>query len=442
MGIVVPKMRKHLCADALLRSVQDVVCHIPEHRTGDANIPLHDALMSAFALFSLTAPSLLAFDKERTADHVQRVDGMGRVPCDTSMRATRDPMEPGHLRPAFPVGFRRLQRGKGLEEMVCVEGHSLLALAGTGYFSSKEIHCASCVEKHHNHGAIPSAHPLLGAALLHPDSREVIPLMPEPMVKQDSTEKNDCERNAATRFVTTFRQDPPPLQVIVTEERRSAHAPHIETLQDHHMHDLFGGKEGDHAFLCEQVAQAERAGRVTDYARDNRHATVPHRFRCGSHLPRNASHPDLRVHCIACWEPTADGTGHHVSWITDLRVNTGTVYQLMRGARARWRIEQEPFNPLKNQGDHVAHNFGHGAHHLSVGCATLRMLAFGVEHIHQRCCPLCQAAGAKWGRKRLLWEKRRASFSIDARESMRHLFAALCDARHKPTPPLASDSCS
>ncbi len=32
MGIVVPKMRKHLCSDALLRSVQAVFCQIPEHQ--------------------------------------------------------------------------------------------------------------------------------------------------------------------------------------------------------------------------------------------------------------------------------------------------------------------------------------------------------------------------------------------------------------------------
>jgi hypothetical protein len=57
MGMVVPKVRKHLCADALLRSIQDVFSHIPEHRKGDAEIPLGDALMSAFAMFSLTSPS-------------------------------------------------------------------------------------------------------------------------------------------------------------------------------------------------------------------------------------------------------------------------------------------------------------------------------------------------------------------------------------------------
>ena len=72
MGIVVPKMRKYLCADALLRSVQDLFSQIPDHRKGDVQIPLHDALMSAFAMFSLKSPSLLAFDKERTEDNLQR----------------------------------------------------------------------------------------------------------------------------------------------------------------------------------------------------------------------------------------------------------------------------------------------------------------------------------------------------------------------------------
>ena len=125
MGIVVPKVRKHLCADALLRSVHDVFCHIPEHRKGDPAIPLRDALLSAFAMFSLKSPSLLAFAKERTADHVPRVDGIGRVPCETSMRATLDPVQPEHLRPALQGGLRQLQRGKALEEMGFVDAHSL-----------------------------------------------------------------------------------------------------------------------------------------------------------------------------------------------------------------------------------------------------------------------------------------------------------------------------
>src|ERR671916_2292734 len=111
-----------------------------------------------------------------------------------------------------------------------------------------------------------------GAALIHPDKREVIPLMPEPIVKPDGSEKNDCERNAAKRFVTQFRQDHPHLKVIVTEDSLSSNAPHIETLQAHNMRYLLGVKEGDHAFLFDQVAQAERAGRVTYYERQTTQA--------------------------------------------------------------------------------------------------------------------------------------------------------------------------
>jgi hypothetical protein len=281
---------------------------------------------------------------------------------------------------------------------------------------------------------------MLGAALIHPDKREVIPLMPEPIVKQDGTSKNDCERNAAKRFVTKFRQDHPHLKVIVTEDSLSLNAPHIETLQAHNLHYILGVKEGDHAFLFEQVAQAERAGRVTYYDREDHKNKVHHRFRFVCNMPLNASNQDLRVNFIECWETTADGKVQHFSWITDLCVNKGTVYQLMRGARARWRIENETFNTLKNQGYHFEHNFGHGYQHLSVVFATLMMLAFLVDQVQQLCCPLFQAAWAKWGSKRLLWEKMRAYFYADALESMRHLFEALYDGLNKSAPTLATDS--
>jgi Transposase DDE domain len=249
---------------------------------------------------------------------------------------------------------------------------------------------------------------MLGAALIHPDKREVIARMPEPIIKPDGSEKNDCERNAAKRFVTKFRQDHPHLKVIVTEDSLSSNAPHLETLQAHHMRYILGVKEGDHAFLFEQVAQAERAGRVTYYDRDDYSAKVHHRFRFVSNMPLNAANQDLRVHFIECWETTADGKVQHFSWVTDLRVNKGPVYRLMQGARARWRIENETFNTLKNQGYHFEHNFGHGYEHLSVVFATLMMLAFLVDQVQQLCCPLFQAAWAKWGSKRLLWEKMRA----------------------------------
>ena len=125
MAINAPKVRKHLSADALLGLLRTGFADIAEHRPGHPDIALTDALLSAFALFSLTSPSLLAFDQERTEGNVPQVFGIARVPCDTARRERLDPVEPETLRPFFKAVFGALQRGKALEEMVVVEGHSL-----------------------------------------------------------------------------------------------------------------------------------------------------------------------------------------------------------------------------------------------------------------------------------------------------------------------------
>jgi len=212
-------------------------------------------------------------------------------------------------------------------------------------------------------------------------------------------------------------------------------------LQAHDLHDLLGVKEGDHAFFFHQVPQAEQAGRVTYYERDAAATGAHHRLRFASDMPLNASNADLRVNVLECWE-TLKGNVQHCSWVTDLRVNKGTVYRLMQGARARWRIANDTFNTLKNQGYHFEHNFGHGYQHLSVVFAMLMMLAFFVDQVQQLCCPLCQAAWAKWGSKRLLWEKMRALFDNYALDSMQQLFEALLYGLKKCAPVLDVDSSS
>src|SRR6266404_5241524 len=310
MSIVAPKERKYLCADALFRLVRSGFANIADDRYGDAEISLTDTLMSAFAMFSLKSPSLLAFDKERAEGNLATIYGIERVPCDTHMRARLDPVSPESLRASFKSVFRQLQRGKALEEMVFLDGYYLLALDGTGYFSSQTIHCASCLQKAHRNGSITYYHQLLGAAILHPDCRAVIPLMPEPIIKQDGTEKNDCERNAAKRFIAKLRQDHPHLKFIITEDSLSSNAPHIETLHDHGCHYILGVKEGDHAYLFKQVQAAEEAGRVTSYDRHDRAAGVVHRFRFVNDMPLNESRSDVRVNFIEYWEVSPDKVQH------------------------------------------------------------------------------------------------------------------------------------
>jgi hypothetical protein len=439
MSLVTPKGRKHLSADALFDLVRHDFAAIPDYCPNDTDISLTDALMSAFAMFSLKAPSLLAFDKERSAGNLQTIYGMKRVPCDTHMRERLDPVFPESLRPVFKSVFRQLQRGKALEPLVFLEDCYLLALDGTGYFASKTIHCASCLRKVHRNGSVTYYHQMLGAAIIHPDVRAVIPLMPEPIVTQDGTDKNDCERNAAKRFVAKLRQDHPHLKFIITEDSLSSNAPHIETLHAHDLHYILGVKEGDHALLFQQVQAAEHAGRITDYERHDRAAGVVHRFRFVNDMPLNASNADVRVNFIEYWE-IGNAKVQHCSWVTDLRVTTRNVYHLMRGGRARWKIENETFNTLKNQGYHLEHNYGHGTKNLSVVFAMVMMLAFLVDQTQQLCCALFRAVWVKLGSKRLLWERMRSLFYAYRLESMRELLEALWYGFEKHRPILTIDT--
>jgi hypothetical protein len=439
MSIVAPKARKHLSADALFHLVRSGFATIPDPRGKAVDISLTDALMSAFAMFSLKAPSLLAFDKERAEGNLHTIYGIERVPCDTHMREILDPVSPKVLRPVFKSIFRQLQRGKALEPMEFLDGHYFLALDGTAYFSSQTIHCASCLHKVHRNGAITYFHQMLGAAIIHPDLRAVIPLMPEPIVNQDGTAKNDCERNAAKRFIAKLRKDHPHLRFIVTEDSLSSNAPHIETLHAHGLRYILGVKDGDHAFLFEQVQAAEHAGHVTYYERHDRAAGVTHRFRFVNDMPLNASNPNVRVNFIEYWE-IGPNKVQHFSWVTDLRVSKRNVYHLMRGGRARWKIENETFNTLKNQGYNFEHNYGHGEQHLSVVFAMLMMLAFLVDQTQQLCCALFQAVWAKLGSKRLLWERMRALFYDYALQSMQQLLETLLYGLKKLQPLLAVDS--
>jgi hypothetical protein len=239
--------------------------------------------------------------------------------------------------------------------------------------------------------------------------------------------------------VAKLRQDHPHLKCMVTEDSLRSNAPHIATLQDHALHSILGVKAGDHAYLFQQVQAAEHAGRVTSYERHDRAAGLVHRFRFLNDVPLNASHAEVRVNFIEYWEIGADRV-QHFSWITDLRVTKRNVFPLMRGGRARWKIENETFNTLKNQGYHFEHNYGHGEQHLSVVFATLMMLAFLVDQTQQLRCPLFRAVWLKLGSKRLLWERMRALFYTYALTSMRQLFEALLYGFQRASPLMPMDS--
>lgn len=117
---------------------------------------------------------------------------------------------------------------------------------------------------------------------------------------------------------------------------------------------------------------------------------------CHEHLQLNASHPDIAVKFIQHMEFDYQlEVRQRYSWVSHLDVTPENVLKLVQGGRARWKIENETFNTLKNQGYHLEHNFGHGQKNLSTVFATLTILAFLVDQVQQICCPLFATAIAR-----------------------------------------------
>ena len=425
------KLRKHLNADALFDSVRTGFGNIVDHRNGNATIPLTDALMSGFAVFSLKDPSLLAFDQRRNccSHNLMTVYGINQIPCDSSLREILDDLNPVDLRPLFKTVFQKLQRGKALEKMVFMEGCYLLNLDGTGYFSSAKRYSPACMEKINSEtGEIINYYlQMLGAAIVHPDYKEVIPLCPEPINKQDGDTKNDCERNAAKRFFADLRREHPHLPLIVNEDGLSSNAPHIADLEKHNLHYFLGVKEGDHKYLFQYIDTAVENGEVTEFTvDDDKNSDIDHAFRILNGVPLNKSNQDTLVNFIEYWEKnSATGKTQHFCWITDFTVTEENAFQIMRGARARWKIENETFNTLKNQGYNFGHNYGLGKKNLSTVFVMLMMLAFLVDQALQLCCALFNAVWKKLKSKRQLWEDIRSMFRFFELDSMESLYRAI-----------------
>ncbi len=436
-------IRNCLCKDAQLNMLRCGFDNIPDHRRGMTKISLTDVMMSGFAVFDLKDPSLLAFDDRRSLDaaNLEQIYGITNVACDTQMRTVLDPVNPKLLRHSFRAVTAQLQRSKALQQLTFYNGCYLLSLDGTGSYSSKVVSSSACMVKNHRNGTKSYYQQVLGAALVHPNHRVVIPLAPEMIITQDGTTKNDCERNAAKRFLAEFRADYPRLPVIVIEDGLSSNGPHIMELQKHRMHFILGAKPGDHPLLFQNFAEAVEQGTATNFRRiDPKDENIIHEFTFLNNTSLNQANSGLKVNFLDYKEHnTKTGEVKHFSWVTDFPISSDNAYTLMRGGRCRWKIENETFNTLKNQGYHFEHNFGLGKKHLSEVFVMLMMLAFLVDQTQQLCSPLFQAALERAGSKRALWDQQRNLFHCFALESMAILYTVIVNGFRPAKPDIIYD---
>ena len=429
--------RKALSAQGLLGAVRGEFERIPDARS-PRRFTLSDVLMSGLAVFGLKYPSLLQFDRaqgeESVRHNLRRLYGVEQAPCDTYLRERLDEVDPCVLEKVYKRLFALLQRGRGLAGMEVLDGRYVLSVDGTGMFSSGQVHCDQCCRKQHRDGRVTYYHQMLGAVLVHPACREVIPLMPEPILNGDGSKKNDCERNAAKRLLRRVRRNHPHLKLLVVEDALASNGPHIRLLEELDMRYVLGVRESDHRSLYEWVDKTRDTQEHEEVDADG----VVHRFRYLNGVPLNDRHFDLEVNFLEYWEHRPNGRVRRFSWVSDIEITESNRMELMRVGRSRWRIENETFNTLKNQGYGLEHNYGHGYKHLSTVLMHLMMLAFLVDQIQLRCCRLFNEARQAMYSQGALWRKMRRLFLEYLIDSWEHLYTAIAKGYRSmalPDPP-------
>lgn len=406
--------RKMLSVPALLKGVRQSFTTINDFRKGKTDYSLPDILMSGLAVFGLKYPSLLQFnddrDRPRLKHNLQHLYGVkGKAPSDTCLREVLDEIKPKDLRSPVVDIIQNIQRQGELESFRYLGGY-LVSSDGTGHFSSNHIHCPECCEKKHRDGKIEYYHQLLGTAIVHPDLKTVLPLFHEPIRKEDGATKNDCEQNASKRLIPALKKAFPRLKMIILEDSLMGNGPHIKMLRSNGFSHITRVKYGsnkslmDHAVECMAKGETEEFEELSDDG-------ILRGYRFINQIPINKTHKKLLINYLEYWEVDKNGKEKNFNWITDITLSRDNAYHVMRAGRARWKIENETFNTLKNLGYNLEHNYGHGKKHLATVFALLMMLAFLIDQVQELSCPVFNAARHRYHSKIAFWVKLKAMFT-------------------------------
>ncbi|WP_422443734.1 hypothetical protein [Endozoicomonas sp. ALB091] len=417
-----PSSHNHSVTSDLIDIVFEKVQEIPDPRSQkgrSSNISIADFFMYGLGVFHNKNASLLTCDDKRDQptikENAKSLYHVEHIPCDTYLRSTIDLVQTKHIRPLFLACLAYCQRRGKLKQFQYFKEGYLAPIDGTQTFTSKSISCKNCCTKNADNPKKTTIyyHQLSTICLVKPGLKTVIPLMPEPITQQKDASKNDCEVRALERILEDLAREHYHLKLVLGLDGLYSKGPTLKLIRSYGHHFIAVAKDTDHKALLESIDDLDRKGQVRRFTYTDKRGHR-HSFRYVNGAPLNKSHPEFIVNYVDYVETDPDGKVKYFnSWVTNLPIhNHMCCMKIMRGGRARWLIENETFNTLKNLGYSLEHNFGHGEDNLSSNLACLMFLAFLIDQIVELSCPLFNEALTANKRKKTLWEKQRNFFEI------------------------------
>ncbi len=369
----------------LLGYLEKAVESFPDRRIGtNCHYTMRDAALSAFSVFHTQFPSFLShqqmMQENNGNNNARTLYGIEEIPTDACIRNLLDPVSPQHCFSVFSDVHRLLSKQGIFGEKYCsVNGTYLIALDGTWFHSSEKIHCKQCSVQEHRDGRITHFHSAITPVFVRSGTNAVIAAEPEFISPQDGQTKQDCETNAAKRWIAGIGQKYAQMRITLLGDDLYAKQPFCTDARDRGFHYLLTCKTSSHKYLYQWVEAAEVGVDVSEKVirRWTGKERVYERYRFMNDVPIRDGDDALRVNW--CELVVTDKTGKikkRFAFITDHPITAHSVVALIEAGRARWKIENEHNNTLKTKGYNLDHNFGHGNEHLSNLLLTMNLLAF------------------------------------------------------------------
>ena len=215
--------------------------------------------------------------------------------------------------------------------------------------------------------------------IVAPGQVQVFALPPAFVRPQDGQAKQDCELNAATRWLQQWGARIAPWHTTLLGDDLYCHQPFSEQVLAPDCAFLFVCLPPSHTLLYEWVADFERIGAVPTLVKTRwtGKQRLTETYRWLNELPLRNGDDALKVGWLRADDHRCRGQRALPQRLGQFGAgHPRERRRARRRGRSRWKIENENNNTLKTKGYNFEHNYSHGKQHLSSLLASLMLLAF------------------------------------------------------------------
>jgi hypothetical protein len=403
-------MRQKLSLQSLMRHFRERWANLPDARKPNNNTKyaIVDGVLAAFAVFFMQSSSFLAHQRllqsKKGRSNARSLFQVDEIPSDQQIRNLMDPLSSEYFHEDFWFLLDELKEQQRLWQLRNDLNTYAIALDGVNFFSSEKIACPKCLKREDRSGTEHFYHSAITPVFVKSGQAQVLPLPPEFITPQDGSEKQDCERVAAKRWLAHHHRHFSDHSVTYLGDDLYANQPLGQLIAEtYRQFFIFVCKPESHTGLYEWIdflGQTHSLEKVTQRQWNGKHGEI-WQYRFAQQVPLRNGEDALSVNwfeLVIAHENTGEIL-YQNSFVTNHAITAANVIHLAQVGRTRWKIENENNNTLKTKGYHLEQNFGHGQQDLANVLATLNILTFLIHTIQEMIEPaylrLRQALGAR-----------------------------------------------